>query len=282
MKRRRRNMPERKGMKQGKGWMGQRWRQIHGKGKGEWESFISGCRYREYKTQQRKKAKVPRREEKLEDITEGEGGIARGRGKEEARETQRRRRSDEEKRVGGREEAAGPGPEGLRALLWCCQHSGTRKRERAAAESREEGRGELISSTHAHGAALRVPRDSPGIPHNIPSSPLIPRRTHGACSPESPVPPAALFTSSAAAAWSQLYRPALQDFPASQRGVKIKTARCDYFTLIILHCVSCYYKSAMRKGHRIILFQLYLLFILCISSSFLDQDCISTSHTFLK
>jgi len=35
--------------------------------KGEWESFISGCWYREYKTLQRKKAKVPRREKKLED-----------------------------------------------------------------------------------------------------------------------------------------------------------------------------------------------------------------------
>lgn len=31
----------------------------------------------------------------------------------------------------------------------------------------------------------------------------------------------------------------LQDFPASQRGVKIKTARCDYFALIILYRVSC-------------------------------------------
>lgn len=54
------------------------------------------------------------------------------------KERQRKRRSDEERRVGGREEAAGPGPEGLRALLWCCQHSGTRKRERTVAESREE------------------------------------------------------------------------------------------------------------------------------------------------
>jgi len=40
--------------------------------------------------------------------------------------------------VGGREEAAGPGPEGLRALLWCCQHSGTRKRERAAEREEEK------------------------------------------------------------------------------------------------------------------------------------------------
>ena len=31
--------------------------------------------------------------------------------------------------------------------------------------------GELISSTHAHWAALPFPRDSPGIPHNIPSPP---------------------------------------------------------------------------------------------------------------
>lgn len=33
-------------------------------------------------------------------------------------------------------------------------------------EGKEE---ELISSTHAHWAALPIPRDSPGIPHNIPS-----------------------------------------------------------------------------------------------------------------
>lgn len=125
-----------------------------------------------------------------------------------------------------------------------------RKRERTVAESREEGRGELISSTHAHGAALRVPRDSPGIPHNIPSFPLIPRRTHRVCPPDPPLPPIALFTSSAASAWSQLYRPALQDFPASQRGVKIKTARCDYFTLIILHCVPCHYKSETRRDTK--------------------------------
>lgn len=38
---------------------------------------------------------------------------------------------------GGREEAAGPGPEGLRALLWRCQHSGTRKREEGGRD--EEG-----------------------------------------------------------------------------------------------------------------------------------------------
>lgn len=54
----------------------------------------------------------------------------------------RERHSDEEERLGGREEAAGPGPEGLCALLWHCQHSGTRKRERAAGtRGREVGSG---------------------------------------------------------------------------------------------------------------------------------------------
>ncbi|KYM77034.1 hypothetical protein ALC53_12570 [Atta colombica] len=50
-------------------------------------------------------------------------------------------------------------------------------------------------------------------PHNIPSSPLIPRRTLGTTLGR----PLYLFRSGPA--WSQLYRPALQDFPASQRGL---------------------------------------------------------------
>lgn len=93
-----------------------------------------------------------------------------------------RERLSNEVRVGGREEAAGPGPEGLRALLWRCQHSGTRKREDD--EGKRGRAGELISSTHAHRAALRVPRDSPGIPHNIPSP--DPPRTLGAHPPKPP------------------------------------------------------------------------------------------------
>lgn len=53
------------------------------------ESFISGCRYREYKTQQRKKAEVLRRVEKLEDITEGE--------KEDSQEGEIRRKREKER-----------------------------------------------------------------------------------------------------------------------------------------------------------------------------------------
>lgn len=67
----------------------------------------------------------------------------------------------------------------------------TRERERGRGNRGmrrgQKGGGELISSTHAHGAALRVPRDSPGIPHNIPSFPLDPLpHPESACPPELP------------------------------------------------------------------------------------------------
>lgn len=89
----------------------------------------------------------------------------------------------------------------------------TRERERAG-RRREEG--ELISSTHARWAALAVPRDSAGIPHNIPSpnSPRVfPTSQTTSSSASSSSSLGALFTSASSSSWilpSRFYR--LQDF----------------------------------------------------------------------
>lgn len=109
----------------------------------------------------------------------------------------------------------------------------TRERERGRGRQERGGErwaaGELISSTHAHGAALRVPRDSPGIPHNIPSSsPEPPAAPPQRARPNPTGRPLYLL---AVSAWSQLYRPTLQDFPASPRRVKIKTVLPVPFSL---------------------------------------------------
>lgn len=76
----------------------------------------------------------------------------------------------------------------------------TRERERAG-RRREEG--ELISSTHAHWAALAVPRDSTGIPHNIPSpnSPRVFPTSQTSSSSSSSSSLGALFTSASSSSW---------------------------------------------------------------------------------
>lgn len=115
----------------------------------------------------------------------------------------------------------------------------TRERERGRGRQRraeEKGRGELISSTHAHGAALRVPRDSPGIPHNIPSSPLIPRRTHGACPPKPPGRPLYLLRSLRLVAAVPTGSTGLSSFPegSQDQDRSMRLFYVDYFILCTL------------------------------------------------
>lgn len=133
---------------------------------------------------------------------------------------------------------------------------GTRKRGERVAEGwrrgggvegvsgrRVEGEeGELISSTHAHWAALPVSRDSPGIPHNIPSpnSPRVlpctlrrplahPLPPPSAPSlPPCPVPPAPLGSH---VVW--LYR--VQDFPTSHGKMENSLFSPFLFTTSVFH-----------------------------------------------
>lgn len=63
------------------------------------DGFISGCRYWEYKTQQRKKEKLPRREEELEDTTDaGKERTKRDEEEERRRDTKRERGRDTTRR----------------------------------------------------------------------------------------------------------------------------------------------------------------------------------------
>lgn len=115
---------------------------------------------------------------------------------------------------------------------------------------REEDEGELISSTHAHRAALRIPRDSPGIPHNIPFSPLTPaaplKRVLPNPTGRPPCPPHSLRLVAAVPTGST----GLSNFPKGSQDQD--RFRCDYFSLIILHCISCYCKSKTRLGQKCI------------------------------
>jgi len=182
---------------------------------------------------------------------ETDRGNAGGRDKEEGRQRQekekergRRERDATMRRRGwvGAKRQRGQVP---RDSVLSSGAASTRERERGRGrqDERKRGgqRGELISSTHAHGAALRVPRDSPGIPHNIPSPPTFPASLNLPFHPRgAPNPTGCPLYLLAASVRSQLYhRPALQDFPVSPRGVKIKTVSPISFSLFL----SCFFDA---------------------------------------
>lgn len=126
----------------------------------------------------------------------------------------------------------------------------TRERERGREDSRAGVRsggvgGELISSTHAHGAALRVPRDSPGIPHNIPSfpPPSSDPLPHPRSAPsQTPQPPSLLSSQPplGRSCTDRLYR-TFQLPGGKSRSRTLDAVIC--FTFIILCSISCNCKS---------------------------------------
>lgn len=142
----------------------------------------------------------------------------------------------------------------------------TREHERGREDSSEGVRrggvgGELISSTHAHGAALRVPRDSPGIPHNIPSFPSqSPAAPSERALPNHP-PTTSLLSSQPPLGRSctdRLYR--TFQLPRGKSRSQERTIMCVFYVHYFIFSISCNNKSQLHLKTRIVLF-LYSFFL---------------------